>query len=175
MFLCPKCDYVYDIQKNKKIGEEKIKVNKINNIFKLLDKNLDAYKLTFPPSKLKKSKKFQKLEKNIQTKILNMYNNKKKVLIGAEFICSNCNNIEPITTSVKLYEIRKDKEIQKKLNKYDLEFYISDPLNPRTKDYNCKNANCITHKNESLKEAIFFKNNDSYKLTYVCTVCSYLW
>ena len=175
MFLCPKCNYTFDIGKNKKT-ENFIEIKKVNNVFSILDKNLNAYELKFPQEKLKKSKKFQKLDKELQTKLLNMYKKKKSnVSINANFVCTNCNYKEPITTSVKLYEIRKDKEIMKQMTDYELKFYIADPTYPKTKDYSCKNINCITHKNKDLKKAIFFKDHNSYQLNYICTVCSYTW
>jgi len=46
---------------------------------------------------------------------------------------------------------------------------------PRTKDFTCKNSNCITHKDSKLKEAVFLKIPKSYNLTYVCTTCHYSW
>ncbi len=175
MFLCPKCSYSFNIGKNKSTSEQ-IEIKKINNLFTILDKNLDAYELKFSQDKLKKNKKFKNLDQVMQKKILSMYKKKKSVSIGANFICTNCNFTEPITSSVKLYEIRKDKETLKKLTDYELQFYIADPTYPKTKDYSCKNINCITHKNKDLKKAIFFKkNHTTYNLSYVCTVCSYLW
>ena len=45
------------------------------------------------------------------------------------------------------------------------------PIYPRTKDYTCKNVNCVTHKNEELKEAVFFRQKNTYQTTYLCTVC----
>ena len=43
------------------------------------------------------------------------------------FACTNCSNVEPITTTVKLFEIRKDKEASRRLEDYELQFYLNDP------------------------------------------------
>lgn len=175
MFLCPKCNYSYNISKNKKLSDDKISINKVNSVFKILDQNLAAYSFDFPVEKLKKSKRFIKLDKDLQKKLLDNFNSKKKVEISSIFKCSNCDNVEPITTTVKLFEIRKDKESSKELDEYEIQFYINDPTLPRTRDYNCKNLNCSTHKNNDIKEAVFLREKDSFQLKYICTVCSHLW
>ena len=41
---------------------------------------------------------------------------------------------------------------------------------PRTKNYTCLNKKCKTHNDESIKEAVFFRELNSYKVKYVCTV-----
>ena len=45
--------------------------------------------------------------------------------------------------------------------------YYGNPVYPRTKDYKCKNINCITHKDDKLKEAIYFKKSN-INVTYIC-------
>ena len=175
MFLCPKCNYSYMITKKKNSSDDKISITKVNKVFKILDENILAYSFDFPIEKLESSKKFLKLSKDIQKKLLDNFKNKKKIEINTMFTCTNCSNFEPITTTVKLFEIRKDKESAKKLKKYEIEYYINDPSLPRTHDYNCKNPDCITHTKGTEKEAIFFREKNSYQLKYVCTICSYLW
>ena len=44
------------------------------------------------------------------------------------------------------------------------EFICKDPILPRTHDYNCKNPNCITHKDKSKKESVFFKEKNSFRV-----------
>ena len=175
MFLCPKCNYSYMISKNKNMSDDKITISKVNQVFKILDENINAYIFDFPVDKLKKSKRFQKLDKDVQTKLIDNFKNKKRVEINTIFSCTNCSNVEPITTTVKLFEIRKDKEGSKKLESYQLDYYINDPSLPRTRDYNCKNPDCVTHVKKDNKEAVFFREKDSYQLKYICTVCSHLW
>ena len=50
-----------------------------------------------------------------------------------------------------------------------------DPALPRTKDYSCKNLNCITHQDKKSKEAVFYREPNSFKLNYLCTVCNFSW
>ena len=40
-------------------------------------------------------------------------------------------------------------------------------LVPHTQNYTCKNPNCSTHKNPLTKDSVFYKERNSYKLTYI--------
>jgi hypothetical protein len=177
MFLCPKCSYAYDIRKTSGTSVL-IEVDKPNFIFKILDENLDNYIFTFDKKKLTNTKRFNALDKNLQEKLLKNFDKKqqKEVNFLAEFYCTNCGNKEPITKSTKLYEINKQSE-GKIYSPEEIEIIINDPTLPRTKNYNCKNKNCETIKNENLKEAVFFKENNfkTYQLYYACCHCKYHW
>ncbi len=52
---------------------------------------------------------------------------------------------------------------------------FSNPIYPRTKDYTCKNLNCITHKDKEKKEAVFYKDKTNNNLIYICGVCYNSW
>ena len=55
------------------------------------------------------------------------------------------------------------------------ELTCKDPLLPHTHDYTCKNPGCISHKDIKLKDAIFYKERNSYRVNYICTICFYNW
>ena len=57
----------------------------------------------------------------------------------------------------------------------NFEYKCNDPTLPRTKDYICHNAKCISHKNLENKEAIFFREGKSYITRYVCCNCHSNW
>jgi hypothetical protein len=177
MFLCPKCNYAYDIRKSAGTSAL-IEIDKINFVFKILDENLDNYIFTFDKKKLTNSKRFNVLDKTLQEKLLKNFDKKvqKEVNFLAEFYCTNCGNKEPITKSTKLYEINKQSE-GKQFTPDEIDIIINDPTLPRTKNYNCKNKKCETIKNDSLKEAVFFKENNykTYQLYYACCHCKYFW
>lgn len=173
LFPCRKCSYALIITKNKEVSNNKIKIEKINHVFKLLDENLDAYEFDFPKEKLLKNKRFNSLTREQQNKLLSAYTNKKNVVIASLFKCNNCGNVEPITSTILLFEVDKRTEETRELTDYEIEFYLEDPTIARTKDYNCKNKDCETHKNKDLKEAVFFKNKDI--LTYACVKCKHNW
>lgn len=59
---------------------------------------------------------------------------------------------------------------------FDDALMIYDNTLPRTFNYICRNDDCSTHKKPNTREAIFFRKNDtSYNLRYVCTICKKGW
>jgi hypothetical protein len=92
---------------------------------------------------------------------------------GAEFKCNNCNFKEQIDKTKMLYQYEVN---QNKLNIKDLEeneLTCRNPILPRTHDYICKNISCPTNTKNKTKEAVFYRNNDNYKVNYICCVCYY--
>jgi hypothetical protein len=94
---------------------------------------------------------------------------------GAEFRCENCNFTKQITETTLLYQVNMEDKIVKLKTLEENQLMCQDPLMPHTHDYTCKNPSCITHKNLSLKDSIFYKDKNSYKLNYICCVCYYSW
>ena len=91
------------------------------------------------------------------------------------FFCNNCGYKKEISESLKLYEINKNNNIEKISSIEDNKILVQDPTLPRTKDYICKNINCISHKNTKNKEAVYYRTQNSYTINYVCTVCFFEW
>jgi hypothetical protein len=126
----------------------------------------------FSREETNKNKKYQKLDDNQKVKFNQIF--EEILSSGAEFKCNNCNNIQPIKETILLYNINME-EKSKIRTLEENEFICKDPILPRTHDYNCKNPNCITHKDKSKKESVFFKEKNSFKVNYICTVCFYSW
>jgi aspartate carbamoyltransferase regulatory subunit len=83
--------------------------------------------------------------------------------------------LKKITETTILYQINmEDKDIKIK-NLEENELLVKNPLLPHTHDYTCKNPSCITHKKNELKDAVFYKDKNSYKPNYICTICFYNW
>lgn len=177
MYFCPNCSYIFDIQKssNSTKVDDRLIINKLADAFKLYDdnKNLSKYKANFQKEELNKNKRYQKLSDVEKIKFNVIF--EELVASGAEFKCNNCNYIKQISESTLLYEINFND------NKTDIrtleenELTTKDPLLPHTHDYTCKNPSCITHKNNTLKDSVFFRDKNSYKLNYICCVCFYNW
>ena len=87
-----------------------------------------------------------------------------------EFKCSNCNYRKSITETIKLYQMNVKSQYNIFRSIDDNKILAMNPIYPRTKDYNCKNIECITHKDPSIKEAVFFREKDTYELNYICTI-----
>jgi hypothetical protein len=175
MYFCPKCNYSFDITKSS--GEDLRKeLLTPEDVIKRIraDKDLTNYFVKFDRNELIKNKKFKKLSKEQQDSIDLLYQSYS--FDGIEFKCLNCNFSKPINYSIKLYEIDlNDDNVSTYKSVEDNKLIVANPILPRTKDYNCKNMNCITHKDNSKKEAVFYKDKRTHNLIYVCGVCYTSW
>ena len=177
MYFCPNCSYSFDIVKssNSITKDVRTEITKISEGLKLFEENKDMskYVATFSRDDTSKNKKYQK------------FNDKEKVEFnqifdaitssGAEFKCNNCNNIEPIKKTILLYNLNMEEKNTFTRTLEENEFFCNDPILPRTHDYTCKNPNCISHKNIESKEAVFYKEKNTFKVNYICTVCYFSW
>jgi len=201
MYFCPKCNYSFDISKS--IGSENNEENKVNENNNSIDTipvepennkenkvlkkvndaikvfeangNLKNYNAEFKFEELEKNSKFKKLSNENKDKFNILFNNNNNIT-GAQFKCNNCNFTKEITESVLLYQYEVYDKIDKIKSLEDNELTINNPILPRTQDYICKNISCPTNKNNKMKkEAVFFRDNDSYKLNYICGICYHNW
>jgi len=176
MYFCPSCSYSFDIVKSSQTSQKDVRVNieKIAEALKLFEANEDMskYVASFSREDTNKNKKYQKFDDNQKAKFNLIF--EELISSGAEFKCNNCNNIQPIKETILLYNINME-EKNKIRTLEENEFICKDPILPRTHDYNCKNPNCITHKDKSKKESVFFKEKNSFRVNYICTVCYYSW
>jgi hypothetical protein len=174
MYFCPNCSYILDITKSSLILDQnqKIPLLKINELFKLLDNNEDIsnYKPEFSKDDLFKHKKIKDYDKN---KLNELFED--NILSNAEFICNNCNYTNQINKTTLLYQITLEDKTTKIYNIEENKLIINDPLLPHTRDYICKNQNCLTHKNSDIKDSVFYKDKNSYKVNYICSICFYNW
>lgn len=191
MYFCPKCSYILDIGKAVPInaGKKGIKtpISNVSGIIKMIlgdDNEIDSYKFNIDVNSLEKNSKYKKLSENDRIKVYNkvtenLYLNKASVDQFANFLCKNCGYNKEITASLTLYK-KSYKEENDTNQVYDLstnELLKHDPTLPRTRNYNCKNINCITNdkKNKSVeKEAVFYRS-DGFDIKYLCTVCNHSW
>ncbi|AYV79782.1 MAG: putative DNA-dependent RNA polymerase subunit Rpb9 [Faunusvirus sp.] len=147
------------------------------------DAMLDEYTVGFKINDLVNSSKFKKTSKHNQDTILRKFNELSKNRLsdkaGPVFTCINCGYEFPLKKGTTLYSKNNNSS-----NKYatdtfllnEFEYKADDPILPRTKDYICQNKDCVTHKkNDTTKEAVFFRIKDSYKTIYMCCVCKKAW
>jgi len=176
MYFCPKCSYSFDIVKSSQESssgkDSRTALAKMQDAFKKFDEGVDLSKFvaTFSREDTNKNKRYQTLEDADKIKFNQIF--EEVSTVGAEFKCYNCNNIKPITETILLYNLNME-EKSKMRTLEENEFICRDPILPRTHDYNCKNPNCITHKQTIKKESVFFKEKDSFKVNYICCVCYY--
>ena len=177
MYFCQNCSYSFDIIKssNLSVKDQRIEILKINEAIKLYEehKDMSKYVALFNRDETSKNKKYQKLDdkqKAIFNQIFDVITSS-----GAEFRCNNCNNIQPINNTVLLYNLNMEEKNTFTRTLEENEFICNDPILPRTHDYTCRNPNCITHKDIKRKESVFYKEKNSFKVNYICTVCYFSW
>ena len=185
MYFCPNCSYSFDINKSTKISKDVDNRKVINKVTDLLTKitkkeDLSEYRATFDKEELLINKKYLKISEEQKEVINRLF--EENTVSGAEFKCNNCNFTNQITETILLYQINTDQSSNKSDQKSfkmktleENEFMAKDPLLPHTHDYTCKNPGCITHKNKKLKDAIFYKEKNTFKVNYICCVCFYGW
>lgn len=54
-------------------------------------------------------------------------------------------------------------------------YYIYDPTLPRTTKKECPNKDCPSRDNKMIQEAVFYSNDKTMKLIYICVVCNTEW
>lgn len=189
MFFCDKCNYLYDVTKevsNKQIGGkindalnvifnkftlgEKIQIKDLKNI---TNKDIKD-DLRFDEMTKKDQKKFTSWIKTVdKTFFLEDKNAEEdqKADATAYFICKNCKRYVIIEPATLIYRKNYGENI---IEAEDYSYSSYDSTLPRTKNYICKNANCETHNNINIREAVITKNITD-QVVYVCTVCKLDW
>jgi len=176
MYFCPKCNFSFDIGKSSNdIINEKNIIKKAADVFKKIENNedLSLYKTDVKMDEITKNIKYKKLNDEQKLQIQKLFD--EVVLSGIEFKCNNCNFSLDIKESILLYELDMNNKDDKIKSIEENELFCKNPILPRTHDYICKNIDCPTIKKNTKKEAVFFRNSDSYKLNYICCVCNYGW
>ncbi len=177
MYFCPNCSYVFDISKsnNTKVNDSREVIDKSLDVFKKLENNedLSKYKASFSEDELTKNKKYVKLSNDDKIKINQLFD--EITNSGAEFKCQNCNFSKEISSTTLLYKMSLNDKITSVKTLEENELISKNPILPHTNDYICKNPSCITHKKSDIKDSVFFKETNSYKLNYICCICYYSW
>ena len=178
VFFCPDCLYILGINKSttlENLEDERKKIGSVNDLIKLIEKKVDDfsdYKAEFPKKDLVKNKKYQKLSTKEKNSLDNLFINK---VSEADLNCTKCGYKKQINSTIKLYEFNVNDKANTVRTLDDNKLLCLDPTLPRTRDFTCKNVNCITHKDDSQKEAVFIRIPKSYNLTYICNTCHYSW
>jgi len=178
MYFCPKCSYLFDISKlsnTTKLEDTRTVIEKIPEAFIIFEKtqNFSNYKAAFTKEEINKNKKYQKLKDEEKIKFNQLF--EELLSSGAEFKCNNCNFSKQITETTLLYQLNMEDKVVKITSLEENKLICKDSTLPHTHDYTCKNADCITIKDINRKDAIFYKDNSSYKVNYICTLCYYNW
>ena len=189
MLFCEKCRYVYNVTKdikNKQIGG---KINTaLDNLFEkilagteIVENDIKKIK----PKDIFDDDRYDSMNKKNQKKVISVIksinknffvedeknNTAENTNTNVYLICKFCKNYKPIEPKTIIYSKNYGSS---SLDIEDYTYMIYDNTLPRTRNYDCKNVGCDTHKNPSLKEAIITKNTTE-QVIYVCTRCTTHW
>ena len=166
---CPKCNFILDISKNIKLKKEndKIKIIKL-----LLNSNINiTTEVTLKD--IKDTSNYKELSPILQELVIKNYNDYTNLNIFGFFNCLNCGYFKNITNGTILIDNSKIKVDKSKLY-YSLQ--STNNILPHTKDYICPNKKCKANKIDYLdREAVFYREQNSYKLHYLCCICNHDW
>jgi len=190
MFFCEKCRYLFNVTKDVKSKQIGGKINEaltmIFNKFATGEAIVPKDLVKFKGKDLLEDERFELMNKKDQRKIISLIKSIDKTFFVADdtqtdvkvgsnvayFICKFCKNYEPIKPTTLIYS--KSYNTTSQAETEDYKYAIYDQTLARTKYYDCKNDNCKTHKDESLKEAVLTKNIMD-QIVYICTYCSSSW
>jgi hypothetical protein len=178
MYFCDNCGFSLEISKSSKISKEEDNrqtITKLAEAIKMVEDNIDItnYKANFSKDEMTKNKKYQKMSDDMKINMNRLF--EEQVSSGAEFKCENCNLTKSITETTMLYQINMEDKINTLKTLEENELVVKDPLLPHTHDYTCKNPSCVTHKKPEMKDAVFLRDRNSYKINYICSVCFFNW
>lgn len=186
MFYCPKCLNIYNITKSTK-STEQLGGAKLDDIIEKILNNEDIGDIKLNDddlNQLNKHDAFKKLQNKQKDYIFNYINDKieNKKSIGIDdkiikkmyFICKNCGNSEPVKEGSMIILRQTNREITNDYG-FNAKEYLEMKILPRTRDYNCLNDKCDSHKNIDKKSAVFMRVNGTYKIRYICESCETSW
>jgi hypothetical protein len=195
MQFCPKCDNIMDIGKSApKISinqntpdtvssesKDNVVSNTNNEIIKLIEMykngdNITMFKIDIKD--LTNHPDFIKLKDTDKNNILKiMKSTEIDDSLSAYRICKNCSYYEKLVVkTLVLSRMNQGSSMSgiQDLAKY--KYMIHDKTLPHTRDYICKNDKCISHKELSKRDAVWFRpQSNSYSTCYACVACSMVW
>jgi hypothetical protein len=180
MFFCKNCNNSLDITKNNNVKKvEKTVIDTPDEFIKLYNKtNTQNYYLNFNENSLKLYLKIKNLSTEENTNIFNSFYkilNNQKDLSQFYLKCVNCNTHNVLQSGTVLYSINFSSTNTFDMTNEDIMIKCQEPILPRTSDYICPNAKCKSHTDNDSKEAVFYRNDKSFNLTYICCACYNQW
>ena len=163
--LCEICGYSLRLTK---INQDS-KQNNAQLVEDLLnDPNLVENYIPIDIQMLNNSEAFKKLSRSDRNKILKLIPDSENIYYHK---CKNrdCNNVKLLKPNSIIYEESHNKTPE------DYTRFRYSKILPKTSKYICPNKQCRTHSQPNLREATFFRINNSLQLIYMCQVCNHYW
>ena len=171
----------YDVSNTESIGGSNINEDNISTILDGSDTDITILKF-FDINKLNKYPSFNKLSNEQKTLVINRILEKmpkqktsKQIhnLKESYFYCKSCGYNEKIPN--KKFIFSRGNENKNEIYNNNFLNLVNDNTLPTTKNYNCINSNCSTHKNPKTKSAVFYRHINSYNIRYICKICLKFW
>ena len=173
----------YDVSLSESIGGASISEDNISSILDGSDTDIVLSK-NFNINELNKNSSFNILSNDQKTLVINRILEKNTKLKSIKqssttsikesyFYCKSCGYNEKIPNQKFIFS--RGNENKNEIYNYNFINLINDNTIPRTKNYNCINQNCSTHKNPQTKMAIFYRHRGSYNIRYICKICNKFW
>jgi hypothetical protein len=180
MFFCQNCNNSLDITKNANVKKvDKVVINTPEEFMKSYNNTITQnYYLNFNEDSLKLYLKKEDFRNEEYTNIINSFYkilNNQKDLSQFYLKCVNCNTHNVLQSGTILYTINFSSTNTFDMTNEDIIIKSQEPILPRTSDYVCPNAKCKTHTDINSKEAVFYRNDKSFNLTYICCACYNQW
>jgi len=149
MKFCPNCDNIMDI------GRNILKANILN-----IETPTTISEVT-TSSVINTHKKKDDVENNTT---------------GAYWICKNCAFSEKITTLTQILNKTNNRIDETVYDFNKLKNLVYSKCLPHTREYICKNKDCISHTDHSKRDAVWVRPNPkAYNIYYVCCACQTVW
>jgi uncharacterized protein YlaI len=204
MLYCSNCNNLYDISnvvseqsggakntnsnsETETMSDNEFDIDKIINMIvanQNVSKNNIGYltitQLIAHPSYKKLDEKKKEIVYNVildlTTNVSDTKTDDNKNNLVAYYVCNNCGNYEKIKSGtiltkqyVNTINISNNSDIRNPI------MLLHDFTLPRSRKYVCPNSKCESHSNLHLREAVFKRLKNSFKLIYVCSACHTYW
>lgn len=144
-------------------------INMFKNGFDISNEKVDV-------DKLSKNKDFLNLKDKERKELIKTLKMVEDDSQSAYIICKNCSYSEKLTKRTLLLNKISKNSITEFDNLLKYKYMRYDNTLPHTRDYICKNKECKSNKDHSLKNAKWFRpNKNSYVTYYVCCECGTIW
>jgi DNA-directed RNA polymerase subunit M/transcription elongation factor TFIIS len=192
MLFCPNCNNILNISKTSqtklKIEEEpetisssssssnSTIINKLLNNEALTDEEIK----TINKKEIQKDEVYIKLDKKkksiLNKKLTELSDSSIDESLKSFYICKNCGFSREITNNT-LITSKADLEntSDTHINTEKFKNMIYSKILPHTRAYVCPNKDCPSHKNNTLREAVFYRPTQSLQTWYTCIACQSYW
>lgn len=151
----------------------------VNNEEISADTNIDLEEVKKSGEYKKLSKKMKELVHNKLYELMPVEQKIQKDNVDAKnniafFKCNNCGDMRPIKDGTLIFSrtFGVENEDLDPFHNIDL---VNEPTLLRTRRYKCPNGKCVSHTDNNKREAVIYRQGDTYHVNYICVACNTHW